>query len=123
MGFGLNNHLAVWKLIPEEMKRKLTATYENYGDGAIIWAGTKEDVFVHFSNIRNLVCLAGVKGNVIDAYTELLLSEQDVLAAGVEFPEKSYFFTNICLDMAKHTSVTSRDKYIEIHMRAADDVR
>ncbi|XP_028098143.1 uncharacterized protein LOC114297861 isoform X2 [Camellia sinensis] len=60
---------------------------------------------------------------VIDAYTELLLSEQDVLAAGVEFPEKSYFFTNICLDMAKHTSVTSRDKYIEIHMRAADDVR
>ncbi|GMQ10428.1 hypothetical protein CsSME_00053431 [Camellia sinensis var. sinensis] len=51
MGFGLNNRLAVWKLIPEEMKHKLNITYEIHGDWAIIWADAKEDVFVYFSDI------------------------------------------------------------------------
>ncbi|GMP68495.1 hypothetical protein CsSME_00028102 [Camellia sinensis var. sinensis] len=62
---------------------------------AIIWAGTKEDVFVHFSNIRNLVC---------PSWGE----------------RKCMRLQN---DMVKHTSATSREKYLEMHIRAASNVR
>lgn len=51
-GFCLNNRLAVWKLIPEEIKQKVHITYENHGDGRVVWAGANEDVFVYFLDIR-----------------------------------------------------------------------
>ena len=34
---------------------------------------------------------------VIDAYTVVLMDEQDRLADGVEFLDKSYIFSSICL--------------------------
>lgn len=60
---------------------------------------------------------------MLSTRVELLSSEQDMLVADLDFPEKLYFFSSICLDIVKHVSTTLRDKYVEAHMRAAANVR
>ncbi|KAI8008376.1 AFG1-like ATPase [Camellia lanceoleosa] len=96
-GFGLNNRLAVWKLVNETVKRKLSNAYDRDGDKAVVWTGSTRDVFVYFSDIKNIVRQSVIRGNVIDACAEMLVSKQNVLSAGVVFVEKSYFFCSICL--------------------------
>ncbi|KAI7998246.1 hypothetical protein LOK49_LG10G00838 [Camellia lanceoleosa] len=117
-GYGLNNRFAVWKLVKDDVKRKISTAYERDGDDAVIWTGGKKDVFVYFSDIKNLVRHSVTRGNVVDACAELLVSKQNVLAAGMVSPEKSYFFSGICLDMVVNMSDTSRDRYLEANFRA-----
>ncbi|KAI7997069.1 Receptor-like protein 6 [Camellia lanceoleosa] len=64
---------------------------------AVVWTGRNGDIFVYFSDIKNIVRQSVIRGNVIDACAELLLSKQNVLCGGEVFPEKSYFFSSVCL--------------------------
>ncbi|KAI7994849.1 Endoglucanase 8 [Camellia lanceoleosa] len=68
---------------------------------------------VCFVDIKSLVRPSSVRGNVIDAYTVLLMEEQDRLAVGVDFPDKSYVFSSICLGI-----FLQRDTVIEIQRGA-----
>ncbi|CAL5438974.1 unnamed protein product [Camellia sinensis] len=51
---------------------------------------------VYFVDIKSLVQPSSLRGNVIHIYAVLLMEEQDRLV-GVEFPDKSYIFSSICL--------------------------
>ncbi|KAI8016250.1 hypothetical protein LOK49_LG05G03878 [Camellia lanceoleosa] len=64
---------------------------------AVMWANSGHGVCVCFVDIKSLVRPSSVRGNVIDAYAVLLMEEQDRIAVGVEFPDKSYVFSSICL--------------------------
>ncbi|CAL5401307.1 unnamed protein product [Camellia sinensis] len=58
---------------------------------------------------------------VIDAYAVLLMEEQDRLAVGVEFPDKSYVFSSICLDMLKNDNSNARDRFVLDNFAACKD--
>ncbi|KAI8000120.1 hypothetical protein LOK49_LG09G01498 [Camellia lanceoleosa] len=103
-GFDLNNRLGVWKLMTAVEKEKIRNAYDRDGDSAVMWASSGHGVCVCFVDIKSLVQPSSVRGNVIDAYAVLLMEEQDRIAVGVEFPDKSYVFSSICL----------RDTVIEI---------
>ncbi|KAI8006346.1 hypothetical protein LOK49_LG07G02338 [Camellia lanceoleosa] len=101
-GFDLNNRLGVWKLMTAVEKEKIRNAYDRDGDSAVMWASSGHDVCVCFVDIKSLVRPSSVRGNVIDAYAVLLMEEQDRIAVGVEFLDKSYVFSSICLRIWKY---------------------
>ncbi|KAI7991085.1 hypothetical protein LOK49_LG12G01644 [Camellia lanceoleosa] len=116
-GYRLNNRFAMWKLVKDDMKRKISTAYERDGDDAVIWIGGKKDVFVYFFDIKNLVRHSVTRENVVDACAELLVSKQDVLAAGMVSPEKFYFFSGISLqqlvsDIEANPNVSQKQQQI-----------
>ncbi|GMQ02462.1 hypothetical protein CsSME_00048678 [Camellia sinensis var. sinensis] len=56
---------------------------------------------------------------VIDAYVVLLSAEQDRINERVDAPDKSYFFSSICLDMVRNSNVRSRYRYVLDNLNAA----
>ncbi|CAL5434978.1 unnamed protein product [Camellia sinensis] len=76
----------------EKEKGKINKAYT-----AIMWADGKTDLRVYFTDVKALITKAAVCGNVIDAYAEILLTEQMAIAVNQETPETSYFFSNISL--------------------------
>lgn len=69
----------------------------------------KHDVCIYFSDLKSLIRLASVRGNVINAYVVLLMEEQEPLVVGVEFSDKSYIISSICLDMLRSNNTNARD--------------
>ncbi|KAI8020250.1 Protein IMPAIRED IN BABA-INDUCED STERILITY 1 [Camellia lanceoleosa] len=112
-GFDLNNHLGVWKLMTAVEKGKIRNAYDKDGDRAVMWASSGHDVCVYFADIKSLLRPSSLRGNVIDAYVVLLMEEQNRLAVGVEFSDKSYVFSSICLGI-----VLQRDTILEIQRGA-----
>ncbi|KAI8027169.1 hypothetical protein LOK49_LG02G02224 [Camellia lanceoleosa] len=74
---------------------------------AIMWADGKIDLRVYFTDMKALITKAAVCGNVIDAYTEVLLTKQMAIAANQETPETSYFFSSISLGMFGNNNESS----------------
>ncbi|GMP84524.1 hypothetical protein CsSME_00038021 [Camellia sinensis var. sinensis] len=75
-GFYINNQLGVWKMMTFEKKTKIKQAYDRNDDEAIVWADDSTDVTVDFTDLKGLVKQSSVRGNMIDAYTELLKTEQ-----------------------------------------------
>ncbi|KAI7980197.1 hypothetical protein LOK49_Contig181G00009 [Camellia lanceoleosa] len=80
-----------------EKKEKITKAYEQNDDGAVIWTGVDYGVSVCFTDIKNLIRGQSVRGNIIDAYTCILLTEQGNVSSGDDLTDKSYFFSSICM--------------------------
>ncbi|KAI7997595.1 hypothetical protein LOK49_LG10G01229 [Camellia lanceoleosa] len=95
-GFGIANHNTVWKMISERENDVVSTAYNHYGDRAVIWVGRQDGNAVFFSDVRSLVRQVDMRGNVIDAFAEVLSDDQDRLNAGKDFPDSSYFFSSIC---------------------------
>ncbi|CAL5342304.1 unnamed protein product [Camellia sinensis] len=102
-------------------KDVISNAYNRYGDRAVMCVGRIDGNAVYFSDVRSLVRQLGVRGNVIDAFAEVLSDEQERLNAGKDFPENSYFFSNICWDVMKGDNVEARFKYVTSNLHAGRD--
>ncbi|KAI8008072.1 hypothetical protein LOK49_LG07G03676 [Camellia lanceoleosa] len=117
-GFDINNRLGVWKMMTFEEKTKIKQAYERNGDGAIVWADDSTGVTVDFTDLKGLVRQSSVRGNVIDAYTELLKTDQLKLFGNDDQADKSYFFSSVCLDMVKSADMGGFDKFVRKNISA-----
>ncbi|GMP61627.1 hypothetical protein CsSME_00024015 [Camellia sinensis var. sinensis] len=122
-GFGITNRNTVWKMMTETEKDVISNAYDTYGDRAVMWVGRIDGNAVYFSDVRSLVRQLGVRGNVIDAFAEVLSDEQERLNAGKDFPENSYFFSSICWDVMKGDNVEAKFKYVTSNLHAGRDAR
>ncbi|KAI8021267.1 hypothetical protein LOK49_LG03G03135 [Camellia lanceoleosa] len=122
-GFGINNKHTVWKMMTEQEKDIISSAYDRYGDDALMWIGRGGDNAVYFSDVKAIVRQDVVRGNVIDAYAEVLSDEQTRLNVGKDFPENSFFFSSICLDMMKNDNVAARNNYIMSNLSVARGAR
>ncbi|KAI8011085.1 hypothetical protein LOK49_LG06G00880 [Camellia lanceoleosa] len=122
-GFGITNRNTVWKMMSEREKEVISSAYERYGDRAVMWVGRDDGNAVYFSDVRSLVRQLGVRGNVIDAYAEVLSDDQETLNAGKDFPENSYFFSSICWDVLKGDNEQAKFNYVKSNIHAAMGAR
>ncbi|KAI7981324.1 hypothetical protein LOK49_Contig50G00001 [Camellia lanceoleosa] len=87
----------------------------------------KEDitngVVVYFTGVKNLIRQSCICGNVIDAYTEVLKTEQLRMYGNDELANKSYFFNSMCLDMVKNNDVRVMEKYVRRNVLAGSEFR
>ncbi|KAI8007143.1 hypothetical protein LOK49_LG07G00188 [Camellia lanceoleosa] len=95
--FGINNRLGVWKMMTVEEKAKITTAYERHEDEVVMWGDSTNGVSVYFTDVKALVRQSSICGNVIDAYAELLKTEQHIMYANDKTTDKSYFFSSIFL--------------------------
>ncbi|CAL5339426.1 unnamed protein product [Camellia sinensis] len=117
-GFDINNRLGVWKMMTFEEKTKIKQAYDRNGDGAIVWADGSTGVTVDFTDLKGLVRQSSIWGNVIDAYTELLKTDQLKVLGNDDQADKSYFFSSVCLDMVKSADVRGFDKFVRKNISA-----
>ncbi|KAI8024824.1 hypothetical protein LOK49_LG02G00259 [Camellia lanceoleosa] len=122
-GFGITNRNTVWKMMSEREKEVISSAYERYGDRAMMWVGRDDGNAVYFSDVRSLVRQLGVRGNVIDAFAEVLSDDQETLNAGKDFPENSYFFSSICWDVLKGDNLEGKFNYVKSNLHAAMGAR
>ncbi|THG06804.1 hypothetical protein TEA_001953 [Camellia sinensis var. sinensis] len=119
-GFDINNKHGVWKMMTAAEKKKITDAYNRDGDRyAVMWDGHGHGVVMYFTDVKSLVRQFEIRGNVIDGYTVLLNAEHERINEGADAPDKSYFFSSICLDMMKNNNVRSRNRYIMDNLHAA----
>ncbi|KAI8017318.1 hypothetical protein LOK49_LG04G00399 [Camellia lanceoleosa] len=74
--FDLTNRLPIWKLLSTQEKGKLEEAYEKGGDSAQVWNGPHVSNSVSFNDIRAIVKGLTLRGNVIDAYAEMLILKE-----------------------------------------------
>ncbi|KAI7980917.1 hypothetical protein LOK49_Contig92G00013 [Camellia lanceoleosa] len=110
--FDINNRLGVWKMMTVDEKTKITNTYDMHGDGAVMWEDVINAVVVYFVDVKNLV---------IDAYVELLKSDQLKMYGDDDLADKSYFFSS--LDMVKNKDVRSIEVYVRRNVSAGSEFR
>ncbi|CAL5403754.1 unnamed protein product [Camellia sinensis] len=101
-----------------EEKTKIKQAYDRNGDGAIVWADGSTGVTVDFTDLKGLVRQSSIRGNVIDAYTELLKTDQLKVLGNDDQADKSYFFSSVCLDMVKSADVGGFDKFVQKNISA-----
>ncbi|CAL5335936.1 unnamed protein product [Camellia sinensis] len=119
-GFDINNRLGVWKMMTFEEKTKIKQVYDHNGDGAIVWADDSTGVTIDFTDLKGLVRQSSLfcATQVIDAYTELLKTDQLKVFGNDDQADKSYFFSSVCLDMVKSADVGGFDKFVRKNISA-----
>ncbi|GMP96143.1 hypothetical protein CsSME_00044915 [Camellia sinensis var. sinensis] len=122
-GFGMKNRYSVWKLLAEDEQKLLQVVYTFEGDEAVMWSAADYGVHVNFKDIQALVQGGATVGNVSDAYAEILRSSQNVPAVNCANFSKSYFHNSVCLDTMRNPSVTSKDRYLNVHVTTASGCR
>ncbi|GMP86288.1 hypothetical protein CsSME_00039113 [Camellia sinensis var. sinensis] len=110
-------------MMTEQEKDVISTAYDRYGDRAVIWVRQIDGSAVYFSDVRTLVRQSGVRGNVIDAFMEVLSDEQGRLNAGKDFLERSYFFSSICWDVLKGDNEEVRFNYLMANLNAGRGAR
>ncbi|KAI7995976.1 hypothetical protein LOK49_LG11G02362 [Camellia lanceoleosa] len=108
--FDLTNRLPIWKLLSTQEKGKLKEAYEKGGDSAQVWTGPHVSNSVSFNDIRAIVKGLTLRGNVIDAYAEMLMYEQQTKAPKSADDEKSYIFSTLCLPTIRDVAEDVRDR-------------
>ncbi|KAI8008200.1 hypothetical protein LOK49_LG07G02083 [Camellia lanceoleosa] len=88
---------------------------------AVIWTGVENGVSVYFIDIKNLICGDSVRGNVIDTYANILLTEQANVSSGDDLIDKSYFFNNICMDVIKSSNAKTMESYVLKNFASSKD--
>ncbi|GMP64133.1 hypothetical protein CsSME_00025553 [Camellia sinensis var. sinensis] len=137
--FDLTNRLSIWKLLSTQEKDKLKEAYEKEG-GQVgfqtyyyrfafvhefsvqqmsclivrvqVWTGQNGSNSASFNDIRAIVKGLTLRGNVIDAYAEMLMYEQQIKAPASTDEKKSYIFSTSCLPMIRDMSEDVRDRYL-----------
>ncbi|KAL7162251.1 hypothetical protein ACSBR2_042684 [Camellia fascicularis] len=109
-GFGMNRRHIVWNMLKDEEKQLLQRMYDLEGDGLIVWDGRHNGTQVHFRDIKDLV---------IDAYVAMLTEMHKTVSDRPEYVGTSYIYTSVCSDMMRNSSVVSRTKHLNVHMKAA----
>ncbi|KAI8026827.1 hypothetical protein LOK49_LG02G00721 [Camellia lanceoleosa] len=117
-GLGINNRHTIRKMMMQQKKDIISSAYERYGDGTTMWVRRVDGNAVYFSDVRAIVRQA-----VIDTYVEMLADEQTRLNVEKEFPETSYFFSSICLDMMKNENLSARYNYVTSNLVATKGAR
>ncbi|GMP47791.1 hypothetical protein CsSME_00015374 [Camellia sinensis var. sinensis] len=84
-------------MVTVEEKFRITKGYDTHGDRAVMWEDGAAGVVVYFSDVKNLIRQNCIRGNVIDAYVELLKSDHLRMYGDNELADKSYFFSSVCL--------------------------
>ncbi|KAG5538895.1 hypothetical protein RHGRI_019441 [Rhododendron griersonianum] len=75
---------AVHRLLSSEDKAKIKKMWDEAYTSTIIWSGTVVGCFVIVEDIRQLIVDSGISGNVIDAYVEILTTDQGSVADDME---------------------------------------
>ncbi|KAI7999543.1 hypothetical protein LOK49_LG09G01540 [Camellia lanceoleosa] len=108
---------------------KLKEAYEKGGDSAQVWTGPHVSNSVSFNDIRAIVKGLTLRGNVIDAYAEMLMYEQQTKAPKSADDEKSYIFSTLCLEkrivnvnIFSHTKPAGKNILSNIFCRSAGRV-
>ncbi|CAL5341723.1 unnamed protein product [Camellia sinensis] len=112
--FNLTNRLPIWKLLSTEEKDKLKKAYEKGGDSAQVWTGPHVSNSVSFNDIRAIVKGLTLRGNVIDAYAEMLMYEQQMKAPKSANDEELYIFSTLCLPTIRDVAKDVRDRYLAL---------
>ncbi|KAL7258752.1 hypothetical protein ACSBR1_004785 [Camellia fascicularis] len=118
-GFGMNRRHTVWNMLKDEDRQLLERMYSLEGDGLIVWDGGHNEIQVHFTDIKDLVQQNSIHGNVIDAYVAMLTEMHKMVSGRPKYVGTSYIYTSVCSDMMRNSSVVSRTKYLNVHMKAA----
>ncbi|KAF7135675.1 hypothetical protein RHSIM_Rhsim08G0213000 [Rhododendron simsii] len=71
---------AVHRLLSSEEKAKIKKMWDEAYTSTIIWSGTVMGCTVFVEDIRQLIVDSAISGNVIDAYVEILSTEQGTVA-------------------------------------------
>ncbi|KAI8543832.1 hypothetical protein RHMOL_Rhmol08G0250000 [Rhododendron molle] len=71
---------AVHRLLSSEEKAKIKKIWDEVYTSTIIWSGTVVGCTVFVEDIRQLIVDSAISGNVIDAYVEILSTEQGSVA-------------------------------------------
>lgn len=121
--FDLTNRLPIWKLLSTQEKEKLKEAYEKRGDSTQVWTGPHVSNSVSFNDIRPIVKELTLRGNVIDAYTEMLMYEQQMKAPKSADDEKSYIFSTLCLATIRDVAEDVRDRYLALRAPHALNAR
>ncbi|KAI7990647.1 hypothetical protein LOK49_LG12G00609 [Camellia lanceoleosa] len=121
--FDINNRLGVWKMMTVEEKCRIKQGYDRHGDRAVMWEDGAAGVVVYFSDVKNLIRQSSIRGNVIDAYVELLKSKHLRMYGDDELADKSWFFSSVCLDMVKNDDVRAMEKFVRTNVSAASECR
>ncbi|CAL5402771.1 unnamed protein product [Camellia sinensis] len=112
--FNLTNRLPIWKLLSTEEKDKLKKAYGKGGDSAQVWTGPHVSNSVSFNDIRAIVKGLTLRGNVIDAYAEMLMYEQQMKAPKSANDEKLYIFSTLCLPTIRDVAKDVCDRYVAL---------
>ncbi|KAI8022616.1 hypothetical protein LOK49_LG03G02422 [Camellia lanceoleosa] len=112
--FDLTNRLPIWKLLSTQEKGNLKEAYEKGGDSAQVWTRPHVSNSVSFNDIRAIVKGLTLRGNVIDAYVEMLMYEQQTKAPKSADDEKSYIFSTLCLPTIRDVAEDVRDRYLAL---------
>ncbi|KAI8542102.1 hypothetical protein RHMOL_Rhmol08G0112900 [Rhododendron molle] len=75
---------AVHRLLSTEEKAKIKKMWDEAYTSTIIWSGTVVGCSVFVEDIRQLIVDSAISGNVIDAYVEILSTEQGSVTEQVE---------------------------------------
>ncbi|KAI8022523.1 hypothetical protein LOK49_LG03G00074 [Camellia lanceoleosa] len=124
-----------------EEKEKITKAYERNGD-RYVQASVDSGVAVYFTDVKSLVRGESICGNpyvfdvvdlhidyfrvsmqVIDAYTETLVTEQPHVYAGDALADKSYFFSSICMSIIKSGSTQTIESYVLKNFASSKEYR
>ncbi|KAI8009779.1 hypothetical protein LOK49_LG06G01153 [Camellia lanceoleosa] len=122
-GFDVNNRLGVWKMMTVDEKTKITNAYDMHGDGAVMWEDVTNAVVVYFVDVKNLVRQSSIRGNVIDAYVELLKSDQLRMYGDDDLADKLYFLSSIFLDVVKNKDVRVMEVYVRRNVSVGSEFR
>lgn len=112
--FDLTNRLPIWKLLSTQEREKLKEAYEKGGDSAQVWTGPHVSNFVSFNDIRAIVKGLTLRGNVIDAYADMLMYEQQKKAPKSADDEKLYIFSTLCLATIRDVAEDVHDRYLAL---------
>ncbi|CAL5386699.1 unnamed protein product [Camellia sinensis] len=86
----------------------------------VMWAGKASAVVVYFTDVKDLVRGDNLRGNVIDAYAEMLFMNQSKVDGGEDVVDKSYFFNS---DMLRNSNMKSVEKYMLKKISASKECR
>ncbi|GMP42582.1 hypothetical protein CsSME_00012278 [Camellia sinensis var. sinensis] len=77
------------KLLSTQEKDKLKETYKKGSDSAQVWTGQNGSNSMSFNDIQAIVKGLTLRGNVINAYAEMLMYKQQIKAPKSTDEEKS----------------------------------
>ncbi|GMQ11514.1 hypothetical protein CsSME_00054129 [Camellia sinensis var. sinensis] len=112
----------MWKMMSMDEKARIKQAFDRQSDGyAVMWGDTTSSVALCFTDVKNLVRHSSIYGNVIDAYVELLKTEQVRMFGGDDLVDKSYFFSSVCLDLVRNQDIRVIEKYIRMNISARSE--
>ncbi|KAL7210021.1 hypothetical protein ACSBR1_031570 [Camellia fascicularis] len=146
-GFGMNRRHTMWNMLKDIDRQLLQRMYSLEGDRMVdtmeykcisrtlkIWCSrTPSTAISEHCFLCEMGDVAVTKWQlnltthsheyVIDAYAAMLTEMHKMVSGRPEYVGTSYIYTSVCSDMMRNSSVVSRTKYLNVHMKAARGCR